>query len=126
MPRLLLSVKQECLGKPAFAKAVPAGPALGGGALGTTELVRGPKAVPSWSPCGSESRVESLPSGKYLIKFFSLFFFPLLHTAPDRIWVWGQQARRTQRKKRNVKGWDTLDKEERQAWRAWRKQIPWA
>lgn len=74
------------------------------------ELVRGPKAAPARSPCGSESRVESLPSGKYLIKFFSLFFFPLLHTAPDRIWVWGQQARRTQRKKRNVKGWDTLDR----------------
>lgn len=62
MPRLLLSVKQEPLGKPAFAEAtVPAGPALGGSA-GDHGISQGPKAAPSQSPCGNESEVESLPS----------------------------------------------------------------
>lgn len=56
MPRLVLSVKQECCRRFAFAKAMPAGLALQGGELGTTELVRGPKAAPSWSPCGRESK----------------------------------------------------------------------
>lgn len=108
MPGRVFSVRQECCWRLALAKVLPAGPTLQGGPLGATELVRGPQGCSSsvamwqrfkgWSP---------LSSGKYLIKFFSLFFFPLLHVAPDRIWVWGQHARRTQRKKRNVKGRDS-------------------
>lgn len=132
MPRRVFSVKQECCGRRlAFAKVLPAGPTLQRGPLGATELVRGPQACSSssvamwqrfkgWSP---------LSSGKYLIKFFSLFFFPLLHVAPDRIWVWGQHARRTQRKKRNVKGRDgglggcPYGERKDRPWRSWKEQI---
>lgn len=46
--------------------------------------------------------MESSPLWKIADKILFPFLFPLLHVAPDRIWVWGQQARRTQRKKRNV------------------------
>lgn len=86
---------------------MPAGTALQGGEPGATELVRGPQGCSSSVAMWQRFKGwRLLSSGKYLIKFFSLFFFPsYTYIAPDRIWVWGQQARRTQRKKRNVKGW---------------------
>lgn len=48
-------IQQECGGRRACAKVAPAGLTSKGNA-GTTELVRGPKAVPSWSPCGRDSK----------------------------------------------------------------------
>lgn len=43
-------------------------------------------------------------SGKYLIKFFFLFFFPLLHGAADRIWVWGLHAQKDQKEEEECEG----------------------
>ena len=56
---------------------------------------------------------------------FPFLFSPLTHSRRQDMGV-GSAGTKDPEDEEECEGWDALDKEERQAWRAWGKQIPWA